>query len=192
MRGPTYHALFAILYGLGLRVSEASRLQIADVDLDRQLLVIRLTKFNKSRLVPFGPRMAALLDEYLQAKAQRGACRNAASPLFSFTPRRAVHPCTVSQTFHDLMPRLGLTVPPGCAPPCLHHLRHSFAVGTLLRWYRTGVDPGAGLLKLATFMGHVDISSTAVYLTVTQSLFLEASRRFEGFAHPVLAEGLSP
>jgi len=192
MRGTTYHTLFAILYGLGLRVSEACRLQFGDVDLDRQLLVIRNTKFNKSRLVPFGPRMAAVLDKHLQAKAQRGSSRYAASPVFSFTPRCQVHPSTVSQTFHALVPRLGLTVPSGCAPPCLHHLRHSFAVGTLLRWYRSGVDPGAGLLKLATFMGHVDISSTAVYLTVTQSLFLEANRRFESFAHPVLAEGLSP
>jgi len=192
MRGATYHALFAILYGLGLRVSEACRLQFGDVDLDRQLLVIRNTKFNKSRLVPFGPRMAAVLDKHLQAKAQRGSSRSAASPVFSFTPRRQVHPSTVSQVFHALVPRLGLTVPSGCAPPCLHHLRHSFAVGTLLRWYRSGVDPGAGLLKLATFMGHVDISSTAVYLTVTHSLFREANRRFESFAHPVLAEGLSP
>lgn len=192
MRGATYHTLFAILYGLGLRVSEACRLQFGEVDLDRQLLVIRNTKFNKSRLVPFGPRMAAVLDKYLQAIALRGSSRSAAAPVFSFTPRRQVHPSTVSQTFHLLVPRLGLTVPSGCSPPCLHHLRHSFAVGTLLRWYRSGVDPGAGLLKLATFMGHVDISSTAVYLTVTHSLLREANHRFESFAHPVLAEGLSP
>jgi site-specific recombinase XerD len=192
MRGPTYHALFAILYGLGLRVSEACRLQFSDVDSDRRLLVIRHTKFNKSRLVPFGPRMAALLDEYLEARAQRGACRDASAPVFSFTPRRSIHPCTVSQTFHALVPRLRLTVPPGCSPPCLHHLRHSFAVGTLLRWYRSGTDPGVGLVKLATFMGHADINSTAVYLTVTSSLLLEANRRFESFAHPVLAEGVSP
>lgn len=191
MRGATYHALFAILYGLGLRVGEACRLQFGAVDLDRQLLVIRKTKFYKSRLVPFGPRMAALLDGYLHARARRTASQGAESPVFSFTTRGAVHPCTVSQTFHALVPRLGLAVPPGCSPPCLHHLRHSFAVGTLLRWYRSGIDPGAGLLRLATFMGHVDISSTAVYLTMTHSLLLEANRRFETFAQPVLAEGLS-
>ena len=66
------------------------------------------------------------------------------------------------------------------------------AVGTLLRWYRSKVDPGTGLLKLATFLGHVDVSSTAVYLTITESLLREANRRFEGFAEPVLREGLSP
>lgn len=191
MRGATYHTLFAILYGLGLRVGEACRLQLGDVDLDRELLTIWQTKFYKSRLVPFGPRIAALLDEYLQARARRSASHGPSSPVFSFTARGAITPGTVSQTFHTLMPRLGLTVPPGCSPPCLHHLRHSFAVGTLLRWYRSSTDPGAGLLKLATFMGHVDISSTALYLTMTHSLLIEANDRFEAFAEPVLTEGLS-
>ena len=89
------------------------------------------------------------------------------------------------------MPRLKLEVPAGCSPPRLHDLRHSCAVGTLLRWYRGGVDPGAGLLKLATFLGHVDANSTAVYLKITTALLQEANRRFEGFAEPVLVEGLS-
>lgn len=78
MRGATYHALFAILYGLGLRVGEACRLQLGDVDLDRQLLVIRQTKFYKSRLVPFGPRMAALVGECRQARTRRTASEGAA------------------------------------------------------------------------------------------------------------------
>jgi integrase len=56
LRGLTYRTIFALLYGLGLRVGEVSRLLRGDVDLDRDLLVIRLTKFSKSRLVPFGPR----------------------------------------------------------------------------------------------------------------------------------------
>ena len=68
--------------------------------------------------------------------------------------------------------------------------RHSFAVGTLLRWYRSGADPQAHLLALATFLGHVDVNSTAVYLTTTQSLLEEANRRFEAFVTPALREGL--
>jgi site-specific recombinase XerD len=189
MRGRTYHAIFAILYGLGLRVGEVCRLRVRDVDCDRRLLVIRETKFYKSRLVPLGPKMEALLREYSQIRSQRIGGLSPDVPLFSFTDRGEIHPCTVSQTFHILVPRLGLDVPPGCSPPRLHDLRHSFAVGTLLRWYRTGADPGAGLLKLATFMGHVDVTSTAVYLTITTSLLQEASRRFEAFARPILMEG---
>lgn len=191
MRGPTYHVLFAILYGLGLRVGEACRLQHGDLDLARQLLVIRESKFSKSRLVPFGPRMAALLRDHAEETTRRGATPSAASPLFSFTGRGSIQPCTVSQTFRTLVPRLGLTVPPGSSTPRLHDLRHSFAVGTLLRWYRSGADPEAGLLHLATFLGHVDVNSTAVYLQITHELLVEANRRFEAFAEPVLAEGVS-
>lgn len=63
-------------------------------------------------------------------------------------------------------------------------------MGTLLRWYRSGVDPGAGLLQLATFMGHVDVSSTATYLQMTDWLLLEANRRFESFVQSALAVGV--
>jgi len=191
MRGSTYHVIFAILYGLGLRVGEACRLRVADVDFDRRLLLIRETKFYKSRLVPFGPKLEALLRQHLQVQTQRRGALLSDAPVFSFTGRGEIHPCTVSQTFHALVPRLQLEIRPGCSPPRLHDLRHSFAVGTLLRWYRTGVDSGAGLLKLATFMGHVDARSTAVYLTITAALFQEANRRFEAFARPNLVEGLS-
>jgi site-specific recombinase XerD len=190
MRGNTYHAIFAILYGLGLRVGEVCRLRLSDVDLDRQLLVIRKTKFYKSRLVPFGPRMSVLLREYHQARVLRRGPLSPDMPFFSFTKRGEIHPGTISQLFHALVPRLRLEIPAGCSPPRLHDLRHSFAVGTLVRWYRSGVDPGAGLLKLATFLGHVDVNSTAVYLNVTTTLLQEANRRFEAFAENIFTEGL--
>jgi integrase len=84
-----------------------------------------------------------------------------------------------------------LTVPPGFQSPRAHHLRHSFAVATLLRWYREGINPGERLIYLSTFMGHVDPSSTAVYLTITTDLLQQANERFEQFAAPVLQEALS-
>lgn len=186
-RGPTYRTILALLYGLGLRVGEACRLQRGDVELDRGLLVIRESKFGKSRLVPFGPRMAALLQAHLARRDPAGPL-DPHAPLFTFDGRRAISPMTVSQTFFRLTRQLGLVGPPGTAPPRCHDLRHSFAVGTLLRWYRAGEDPGAKLYPLATFLGHVDPASTAVYLTITPDLFGEAARRFAAFAGPVLAE----
>lgn len=183
LRGPTYRAIFALLYGLGLRVGEVSRLRCADIDFDRRLLVIRNTKFGKTRLVPFGPRIGALLHGYLQV---RGGKLPPDAAVFSFTRRGAIHPGTISQTFHHLIPRLGLSIPPGVAAPRVHDLRHAFAVGTLLRWYREGVDPAARLFHLATFLGHVNPSFTAVYLTITAELLAAANRRFEGFAAPAL------
>lgn len=71
LRGPTFYAIFATLYGLGLRVSEACRLNVSDVVRRRALLVIRDTKFGKDRLVPFGPRMAEMLDHYLAQRRAR-------------------------------------------------------------------------------------------------------------------------
>jgi site-specific recombinase XerD len=188
MRGLTYRTIFALLYGLGLRVGEVARLHLGDVDRERQLLVIRLTKFSKSRLVPFGPRIAALLRQYQETQAERLGSLAPEAPLFSFGRGRGLNPSTISQVFHGLVPRLGLQVPPGTAPPRAHDLRHSFAVGTLLRWYRAGLDPAARLLSLSTFLGHVDPASTAVYLTITQDLLQEANRRFEEYARPALEE----
>jgi integrase len=104
--------------------------------------------------------------------------------LFTFDGVRCVHPGTASQTFHQLVLALELPVPDGVSPPTLHSLRHSFAVGRLLRWYREGSDPAARLHRLSTFMGHVNPSSTAIYLTITPALLDEANRRFERFAEP--------
>jgi len=188
-RGQIYSLIFALMYGLGLRVGEVARLCIHDVDLERNLLVIRETKFLKSRLVPFGPKLGAPLREYLQQKRQ-GEALDSGRPLFTFDPDRTrpINPSTITQTFHVLWPRLGLKVPAGSARPRLHCLRHSFAVGTLLRWYRSGINPQTRLWDLSTFMGHVHPASTAVYLTITAELMAEANQRFNRFAAPLLKE----
>lgn len=189
-RGLVYSTIFALLYGLGLRVGEAVRLRVHDVDWERHILAIRKTKFSKSRLVPFGPKLAAKLRDYRSQREREWGLLGEADPLFSFGPEkhRAIHPGTISQTFHQLWPRLNISPPKGVAPPRLHCLRHSFAVGTLLHWYRAGIDPKERLLKLSTFMGHARPSSTAVYLTITADLFQEANKRFERFAGTLLKE----
>ncbi|MEI2725716.1 MAG: tyrosine-type recombinase/integrase [Verrucomicrobiota bacterium] len=114
-RGDIYFLVFALMYGLGLRVAEATRLCRQDVDLERKVLVIRETKFLKSRLVPFGPKIEARLREYLM----REGALEPTTPLFSFARDRSkpITTTTVTQTFHVLWPRLGLKVPVGAAPP---------------------------------------------------------------------------
>jgi integrase len=183
-RGPTYHTVFALCYGLGLRAGEGCGLRLGDVDADRQLLVVRGGKFGKSRFVPHGPRIGALIAHQVD---RRGGGPGD-GPLFSFDGRRSLHPCTASQVFHRLVLDLDFPIPDGVSPPRLHSLRHSFAVGCLLRWYREGVDPSTRLYQLSTFMGHVDPTSTAIYLTITPALLAEANRRFETFAEPAWSE----
>jgi integrase len=189
-RGPTYRTIFALCYGLGLRAGEACGLHLGDVDVERDLLVVVGGKFGKSRLVPHGPRIATLVGEQVERRRVDGT-PGADAPLFSFDGHRSVHPGTASQVFHQLVASLDLAVPDGVLPPRLHGLRHSFAVGCLLRWYREGLDPSARLHQLSTFMGHVDPASTAVYLTITPALLEEANRRFEAFAMPACA-GATP
>jgi len=191
LRGQTYRTMFALLYGLGLRVGEVARLHVGDVDLDRQLLVIRDTKFSKSRLVPFGPRIGQLLNDYLAARTQRCGSLSADALVFSFHGSKPISATAIGTTLHHLFAELGLQIPPGASRPRVHDLRHSFAVGTLLRWYREGLDPATRLLHLSTFLGHADPASTAVYLTITPELLAQASRRFERFAGEKLREVLT-
>jgi integrase len=187
-RGPTYRAIFALCYGLGLRAGEACGLRLGDVDSERSLLVVRGGKFGKSRLVPHGPRIAGLVGGQVGRRLAEDAATCDQTPLFTFDGHRCVHPGTASHAFHQLVGMLGLAVPDGVASPRLHDLRHSFAVGRLLRWYREGLDPASRLHELSTFMGHVDPLSTAVYLTITPGLLDQANRRFEAFAEPTWAE----
>lgn len=181
-RGLTYRMVFAVLYGLGLRVGEVLRLRVADVDRDRQLLVVRETKFGKSRLVPFGPVMAAHIDDYLARRAERAGTLSGTDPLFSVQAGGPLGRSTIGRTLRSLLPLLKLDLRPGSATPRIHDLRHSFAVGTLLAWYREGLDPATRLLHLSTFLGHAQPESTAVYLTITESLLIEAGTRFERYA----------
>ena len=90
-RGLSYRTIFALLYGLGLRVGEVARLRIGDIDLPRQWLVVRDTKFTKSRLVPFGPRMGQLVADYLDRRTAtpRPGPLIASLPVFSFRKRPA-------------------------------------------------------------------------------------------------------
>jgi len=186
-RGPAYHAIFALCYGLGLRAGEACGLRLGDIDTSRNLLIVRGGKFGKTRLVPHGPRIAALVGKQAERRRADGAAGPDA-PLFTFDGHNCVNPCTASAVFHRLAGTLGITVPAGVSPPTLHSLRHSFAVGCLLGWYREGLDPAARLYQLSTFMGHVDPASTAVYLTITPQLRDQAGRRFEAFTQLARAE----
>jgi len=160
--------------------TDCNPLKLGDVNFAQDILFIRETKFSKSRIVPLGPRLAGRLRRYVeQCHAEKPESE---VPLFSFTRRGCIGPGTISQTFHKLLPKPNLPIPPGTSPPRLHELRRSFAVRTLLRWYREGIDPNARLMHLATFLGHVDPNSTAVYLPTTEELLCEADRRFRAAA----------
>lgn len=185
-RGPTYRVVFALLFTLGLRVGEVCRLTFDDIDWMRRVLVVRESKFGKSRLVPFGPRLGALLTTYVDARRSRSGPLPGHAPVFSVGPGHPLTRQAIGRVFRKLRPCLGLVIPPGASPPRVHDLRHAFAVRTLLRWYRAGVDPSRRLHHLSTFMGHVQPESTAIYLTITGELLGAAGGRFERLAESLL------
>jgi site-specific recombinase XerD len=189
-RAEVYTLIFRLMYALGLRVGEIVRLCHADVDRTRRLLIIRQTKFGKNRLVPIGPKLWEHIEAYLTSRVKWHTQWQSDDPLFSFSNgrRKPIRSETISQTFHHLLPKIELTCNEGTNPPCLHCLRHSFAVQTLLRWYRSGIHPGQKLLHLSTFMGHSDPTSTSWYLTITDDLLAEANRRFERLAGSIPKE----
>jgi integrase len=178
-RGKVYPMIFALLYNLGLRVGEVERLCIKDIDLDRKLLIIRNTKFNKSRYVPFGSRMAEKLKGYLEQRPYQITSLD--NPVFTFDGYHPVLTRAISRVFRQLIPHLRLTIPQGVLNPRLHDLRHSFAVGTLLKWYQSGTDPRNKLIHLSTFLGHVNPMTTAVYLQITTELLRAANQYYENY-----------
>jgi len=183
-RGQTYRLVFAVLYGLGLRVGEVSRLEVGDVDLGRRTLVVRRTKFGKDRLVPFGPRLAGELGTYLAKRRRLSPDR----PLFSVRGRTAISTNSIRKVFQRLCREVGIGPSASGSAPRVHDMRHSFAVATLLHWYEEGVDPGDRLHQLSTFLGHVNPAATAVYITITSELLQEAKRRFARVAAAALPE----
>lgn len=182
--GELYSTVFALLYALGLRAGEATNLAVGDVDLERKLLLIRHAKFRKTRLVPFGPNVERLLRGFLDVRRCRGDLLLAEDPVFTFGGGRPICSNHTSSIFRDLVKSLGLGGREARTRPRLHDLRHSFAISTLLRWYRHDRNPGSHLLELSTFMGHSSPSSTAIYLTMTVELLREAGRRYSRFAKP--------
>lgn len=178
LRSETMYTVIALLYALGLRGSEARNLRVCHVNLDQCTLFIEQTKFNKSRLIPFGPNVAQHLEAYMKIRRKLFVPMKNDDPLFIAYRRVPIGHSILDQTFRDIITAVRIQGRPKQRGPRLHDLRHSFAVHRLLRWYREGIDVQSKLMYLSTFMGHVEICSTEIYLSITAELLKEANNRF--------------
>jgi site-specific recombinase XerD len=178
----TFRTLLVLLYGAGLRFSEAMRLTLADVDLHEAVLTVRATKFYKSRLVPVGQQLAAVLTAYMPLRQCNGLPQGDHS--FLLANRCAALASSTVQAAFDVLRRIAGVGggPGGRTVPRLHDLRHSFAVHRLTAWYREGRDVQRLLPMLSTYLGHADLEGTKVYLSMTPELLNQASSRFERYA----------
>jgi integrase len=181
----TLRTLLLLLYGAGLRIGEALALTRADVDLETALLTIRESKFYKTRLVPIGPSLTAVLRSYTNDRYQRGHSIDPGATFFVTRTGTAVTRGLAERAFVRLRDIAGITREDGARyQPRLHDLRHSMAVHRLVAWYREGADVQRLLPQLATYLGHADVAATQRYLTMTPDLLREASQRFERYAQP--------
>ncbi len=185
LQGATLRPLLLLLYGAGLRISEALALTLADVDLSANVLTIRESKFYKTRLVPIGPRLTAVLRTYADDRHRQGHVKDPAHPFFVTRTDTAVTRGMAESAFVRLRSIADIAREDGARyQPRLHDLRHTMAVHRLVAWYREGADVQRLLPQLATYLGHVDVAATQRYLTMTPELLEQASRRFERYTQP--------
>jgi integrase len=175
LRPHTYVTLLGLLAATGLRVSEALALQCAEVT--PQGLLIRKSKFQKTRLVPLHPTAAAGLERYLTRRRCR---RSRGEPVFISEDGRPLRYLEVYSTFRTLLSTAGL-LPPRGRRPRLHDLRHTFAVRALEASPGGRQRIGQHMLALATYLGHVNISATSWYLDTTPELLRDIAVAGEAF-----------
>lgn len=177
LRAATFEAFLGLLAVTGMRGGEAMGLDRHDLDVERRLLVVRNTKFGKSRLVPVHVSTLDALRRYERRRDQ--LCPSPPTPaVFVSASGERLRHSTVQPVFRRLLRRAGVGAGRSRRPR-LHELRHSFAVRTLLRWHQHGVDVQAHLPALSTYLGHRDPANTYWYLSATPELLGHSAARLE-------------
>lgn len=178
----THQTLIGLLAATGMRVGEAIRLDRGDVLEADTTLMIRESKFGKSRMVPLQPSMLTALHHYGRLRDDVHRQPTTVSFFVSTRGNRMVYP-TIHAVFRNLCDSAGIGAD-APSPPRIHDLRHTFAVRTLLGWYRAGEDVDARLPVLSTYLGHRDPRWTYWYLSAAPELLSLAASRLEE-ARPV-------
>lgn len=184
LRPHTYATLIGLLASCGLRPGEAVRLRDADVEMEATppRLVIRETKFRKSRLVPVDSSTADALRSYASTRKRLGY-DGLCETFFISESGAPLGYSTVGATFLHIVRRLGIHGAASSHGPNLRCLRHTFAVRRLLSWYGQGMDVNQLLPHLSVYLGHAKPQNTYWYLTATPDLLSKAGSRFESYAN---------
>jgi len=178
LRPYTYSTLFGLLAVTGMRVRESIQLLCEDADLKNGILTIHQTKFGKSRLVPIHSSTQRILQQYEYRRNR--LCPNPRMRNFFISDRGTqLTYWIVRQTFVKLSHQIGLRAPFNSLGPRLHDFRHSFAVRTMLNWYRTGTEVERQIPKLATYLGHTHVTDTYWYLSAVPELMQQVTMRLD-------------
>ncbi|MEQ1887023.1 MAG: tyrosine-type recombinase/integrase [Bryobacteraceae bacterium] len=177
LRSETLHCMITLAYCAGLRLGELVGLHVKDVDLHEKTIEVRDTKFFKSRCLPLSASAIAVLRDYLICRAKAGASADPDAALFCHA-RGGYGRVRAAELLRRVIRLSGVNTHPGRGGPRIHDLRHTFVVHRMTQWYQQGINPQARLAHLATYLGHRDIHSTLIYLTITQELLQQANQRF--------------
>lgn len=172
LRGLTCSTLFGLVAVTGLRISEALALDRDDLDTGNGVLRVRFGKRGRERLLPLDPSVVAQLDVYVR---ERDRLLGRAAPAFFVAEKGTrLTDCSARYNFAHVCQRIGLRAEQQYGRhgrgPRIHDLRHTFAVRTMINWYRTGKDPTREMIRLTTYLGHGDPSDTFWYLEAVPEL----------------------
>jgi integrase/recombinase XerD len=188
MDANAFRTLLLLLYGTGMRISEALSLEQTDLDFDSGVITVRETKFYKSRLVPIGTDLLHLLEQYRETQ-QHQKNDSPGTRFFRTARGQPVKVKIAEASFRKLRRLAGVArCDDSSYQPRLHDFRHTFAVHRLIKWYREGRDVQRLLPQLSTYLGHTKVSATQRYLTMTPELLQEAATRFERYVKEEVAD----
>lgn len=179
LRAVTAHTLIGLLAATGMRLGEALGLDRDDVDLADRLITIRHAKRDKTRQLPLHPTVAAALHSYAHLRDDHIVRPTTAAFFVSTTAGGRLSQGFIHPVFRRLVHQAGLEPRSERCRPRPHALRHSFAVNTLIGWYRDGGDIGARLPRLSAWLGHSDPADTYWYLEASPELLALAAQRLE-------------
>ena len=178
LRPITYQTLFGLIATTGLRLGEAVRLELDDVDLAAARLTVRHTKFRKSRLVALHSTAVEQLQRYAQSRSQRAS---GTGHFFVARHGAALNVAMVDHVFQQLRAALGWHPRGGHRTVRIHDLRHTFITRRLAQWQENGANIDQTTLALSTYVGHAKVTDTYWYLTAIPELMQPASLRFQRF-----------
>jgi len=189
-RGLIHGVELRVLLLTGLRRGEALALKVADVDLETGVLWIRQGKFGKARFVPVADDLRDRLRAF-DTEVRRRITEHRPDDAFFPGPDGHSHgkPASLYNSFRRVLHGAGIAHGGRGEGPRLHDMRHTFAVLRLLTWYEQGVNLNAKLPLLATYLGHIGLATSQVYLHMTRDLAGEVVRRVEArFGNIITAE----
>jgi integrase/recombinase XerD len=173
----TLYTMVVLGYCAGLRIGEIVGLKVKDVDLNAGALEVRDTKFFKSRRLPLSLDALTAVEQYVKARGKAGASADPNAGFF-WHEKGGYGYFAAEGLLRSVIQKAGLRKKPGRGGPRVHDLRHTFVVHRMTEWYRQGINPQSHLPHLVAYLGHRDIHSTLVYLTITQELLQSANERF--------------